>query len=72
MSDRRCDPLSMALSAQLDTHRRLQGKTYKALHLPPSTISKCLDGHSAYTSTFHKLADALDCTITVTVTRRKG
>ncbi len=67
MSDRRCDSLAMALSGLLDTQRRLQGVTYKRIGLPPSTLSGALDGHTARTSTFVKLADALNCTIRVTL-----
>lgn len=66
---RRCDPLSIRVSALLDAERRKQDRTQKALAasaaLSAQAVSMALDGRTVRTSTVLKIADALGVDVLV-------
>lgn len=71
---RRCDTVSVRVSAILDERRRAKDLTIKALaaraDLARHATGYALDGRTMRTSTLAKLADALDCDLVVTLRPR--
>ncbi len=72
---RRCDTVSVRVSAILDERRRVKNLTIRALadraDLAPHATGYALDGRTMRTSTLAKLADALDCELVVTLRPRQ-
>ena len=71
---RRCDPLSLALSAAIDQRRRILGITQRSMAQTMARsqgrVSQLLDGCIVHTTPYSLAADALDCEIVVTVRPR--
>jgi len=74
MSERRCDTVSLRVSAILDKHRRAQDLTIKALaekaDISPTHTGYALDGRTIRTSTLAKIAEALDCDLVLALRPR--
>lgn len=73
---KRCDAFSLIVSEALDRARRLSGLTQTDLAAKANrsrqAVSAVLDGHTARTSTYALMAEALDCDVVVTFRPRRA
>ena len=71
---RHCDTLSLKLADAIDQRRReinqTQLRVSKAAGMTPSMVSRLMDGGTARTASYARLADAVDCDILITLRPR--